>query len=283
MGAMNNQLGAYIQHRWYNPTAPRQTAADVMPYAAALYGLGDVTSSACGPAFPDGSIPNVLADTTVLPVGSGIDVWASVRGMARPQVYRFKVTYRPTTVGKLRWITARQLTRARKRWTTLCATRANPTYVIPVTGYDIDEDGCSTRPADRERCPDRTAGLGLFSTVIGEAGEWIDFVKIGVWVVGGLAAGYFAGFLYRELRTENPRRRRRNRKRRNLGNQVIVTRVGKRFRLAFSRLPGRTFGPFSMAEAIKDLRVSALLSPADARDLVLDAAAKGRASRPVNA
>ncbi|MFE7485139.1 hypothetical protein [Streptomyces sp. NPDC057552] len=48
----------------------------------------------------------------------------------------------------------------------------------------------------------------------------------------------------------------------------------------FSALPGRTFGPWDMPEMIQELRVSALLDPRDARDLVFDAAVTGTATAP---
>ncbi len=63
---------------------------------------------------------------------------------------------------------------------------------------------------------------------------------------------------------------------------VTVTRVrsyrGERVTLAFSRLPGRVFGPYYWGEAITDLTVSALLSRPAARSLVLDALAQGTAT-----
>lgn len=59
---------------------------------------------------------------------------------------------------------------------------------------------------------------------------------------------------------------------------VTVTRKGKRFQLSFSALPGRTFGPFDLPEAVRDLMVSADLPPRVARDLVLDAHTNGAAS-----
>ena len=68
---------------------------------------------------------------------------------------------------------------------------------------------------------------------------------------------------------------------------VTVTRQGKhrpgrnRFRLAFSVLPGQDFGPYDFAEAIHDLRVSALLGARTARDLVMCAAVNGSATGPV--
>lgn len=65
------------------------------------------------------------------------------------------------------------------------------------------------------------------------------------------------------------------------GDTVTVTRHGQRFKVSFSRLPGRTFGPWDLAEAIRDLTISALLEPVDARDLVMEAGATGSAARPV--
>lgn len=53
---------------------------------------------------------------------------------------------------------------------------------------------------------------------------------------------------------------------------VTVTFVRKRYRLAFSKLPGQDFGPYDFAEAIGQLHVGALLSRLDARNLVMDAA-----------
>jgi hypothetical protein len=41
--------------------------------------------------------------------------------------------------------------------------------------------------------------------------------------------------------------------------------------LQFSQLPGKTFGPWGFAEIIRELTVSALLSPLAARNLVIDA------------
>lgn len=63
---------------------------------------------------------------------------------------------------------------------------------------------------------------------------------------------------------------------------VTVTRRGKRFAVSFSALPGQSFGPWEFAETVRDLRVSALLTPMEARDLVMDAAS-GSATRPVGA
>ena len=55
-----------------------------------------------------------------------------------------------------------------------------------------------------------------------------------------------------------------------------------RYRVSFSRLPGWTFGPWDFAETIRDLTVSALLSPAAARGLVLDAHVLGSAQASVD-
>lgn len=62
------------------------------------------------------------------------------------------------------------------------------------------------------------------------------------------------------------------------GCTVTVRKHGKRFTSQFSVLPGRTFGPWEMAEMIRDLTVSALLTPMQARDLVIDASAHGSAT-----
>lgn len=59
---------------------------------------------------------------------------------------------------------------------------------------------------------------------------------------------------------------------------VTITKRGKRFVSSFSSLPGRTFGPFALGEMVRDLRVAALLTASQARDLVLDAAVKGSAT-----
>jgi hypothetical protein len=75
-------------------------------------------------------------------------------------------------------------------------------------------------------------------------------------------------------------------------NTVTVTRKGKKgasasnrrryfsgtYILAFSKLPGRTYGPWLFDEAVTDLTVSALLSAVEARNLVLDAFAAGSAT-----
>jgi hypothetical protein len=65
-----------------------------------------------------------------------------------------------------------------------------------------------------------------------------------------------------------------------LADFVTVTKVGfDRYTVTFSRLPGRRFGPWNLAETKRDLQVSALLDGAEARDLVLDAASMGSATR----
>lgn len=60
---------------------------------------------------------------------------------------------------------------------------------------------------------------------------------------------------------------------------VTVTKRGVRYVVTFSALPGKAFGPWDLGEAIRDLRVSALLTAAEARDLVMDAAVAGSATR----
>lgn len=49
-------------------------------------------------------------------------------------------------------------------------------------------------------------------------------------------------------------------------------------RITFSALPGKEW-VYAWPEAVTDLRVSALLSPQDSRTLVIDALAKGSATR----
>jgi len=60
---------------------------------------------------------------------------------------------------------------------------------------------------------------------------------------------------------------------------VTVTKTGDRFALSFSALPGRSFGSWDFPETVGQLRVAALLSPVEARDLVMDAAVNGSATR----
>lgn len=69
---------------------------------------------------------------------------------------------------------------------------------------------------------------------------------------------------------------------------VTVTRKGARGRdaigelrylVTFDQLPGETFGPWDFREMCRDLTVSALLTPVEARALVLDAAERGSSTR----
>ena len=62
---------------------------------------------------------------------------------------------------------------------------------------------------------------------------------------------------------------------------VTVTKRGERYVSTFSKLPGRTFGPYEFADMIRDLRVSAFLSPIAARGLVMDAAVNGSATTAI--
>src|SRR3954453_17654398 len=62
---------------------------------------------------------------------------------------------------------------------------------------------------------------------------------------------------------------------------VTVRKVRERYTSQFSMLPDKTFGPWDMAEMIRDLKILALLSPIDARSLVFDAAVKGEATTDV--
>jgi hypothetical protein len=50
---------------------------------------------------------------------------------------------------------------------------------------------------------------------------------------------------------------------------VTVARKGKGYLVSFSALPGRTFGPWAFDEVVRDLQVSALLTPFQARNIVL--------------
>lgn len=70
---------------------------------------------------------------------------------------------------------------------------------------------------------------------------------------------------------------------------VTVTRKGKeqvgaldaRYTVTFDALPDKTYGPWSYRETRDDLTVSALLEPAEARALILDAFTGDSASREV--
>lgn len=59
---------------------------------------------------------------------------------------------------------------------------------------------------------------------------------------------------------------------------VTVSVRRKRFLVMFSVLPGREFGPWVFDETVRDLTVSAMLTPQEARNLVLDAHTKGSAT-----
>jgi len=66
-------------------------------------------------------------------------------------------------------------------------------------------------------------------------------------------------------------------------DSVTVTVVKRRtgfplYKLTFSALHGQTFGPWDFSEAVRDLTVSALLTPFDARGLVLAALDHGSAT-----
>jgi hypothetical protein len=54
-----------------------------------------------------------------------------------------------------------------------------------------------------------------------------------------------------------------------------------RFTVRFSALPNRVFGPYNFTETAHDLHIAALLSLADARNLILDAHSQGSATRVV--
>jgi hypothetical protein len=61
---------------------------------------------------------------------------------------------------------------------------------------------------------------------------------------------------------------------------VTVTPYGRdKYHLEFSRLPGKTFGPYDLQEARGQLETTALLAPVEARAAVLDARALGVAVR----
>ena len=64
---------------------------------------------------------------------------------------------------------------------------------------------------------------------------------------------------------------------------VTVTVVKRRtgfplYKPTFSALPRQTFGPWEFDETVRDLTVSALLSPLDARNLVITALERGTAT-----
>lgn len=59
---------------------------------------------------------------------------------------------------------------------------------------------------------------------------------------------------------------------------TVTCKRRDRFTVAFSQLGERQFGPWGLPETIRDLQVSALLSPQAARDLVLEASVKGSAT-----
>lgn len=61
---------------------------------------------------------------------------------------------------------------------------------------------------------------------------------------------------------------------------VTVTKRGKRYFAQYSQLPGRSFGPFSFDEMVRDLFIAALLPMPAARALVLSAAPGAPASSP---
>jgi hypothetical protein len=67
-------------------------------------------------------------------------------------------------------------------------------------------------------------------------------------------------------------------------NTVTVThhRWPDRYSIKFSQLPDRVFGRWDFARTVRDLTVSALLTPLDARNLVLDAHAHGSATAIAN-
>ena len=112
-----------------------------------------------------------------------------------------------------------------------------------------------------------TPGLG---DVFG-LGETFDYVKMAVWIFGGLAAGYFVGYLYRELRTENPRRR-RSRRRNSRQRQIIVKKTVNNYEDGFT-----VYGYYGdsfftgWAKAGVPVRVEVYkMSPAEADDLGVD-------------
>jgi hypothetical protein len=70
-------------------------------------------------------------------------------------------------------------------------------------------------------------------------------------------------------------------------NTVTVRYSGKpsnkgRYTVTFSQLPGKSFGPWDFVNTVRDLGFSAMLTPLDARNLVLDTHQHGRATAPMN-
>jgi len=68
-----------------------------------------------------------------------------------------------------------------------------------------------------------------------------------------------------------------------MDDSVTVTLVKRstgflRYKLAFSARGGQSFGPWEFDETVRDITVSALLSPLDARNLVLTALERGTAT-----
>ena len=63
---------------------------------------------------------------------------------------------------------------------------------------------------------------------------------------------------------------------------VTVRSQGDKYVCEVSQLPGQTFGPWDMPEMIQDLTISALLTPLQARDVVMDAAIHGEATTEMN-
>lgn len=71
-----------------------------------------------------------------------------------------------------------------------------------------------------------------------------------------------------------------------IGHVVTVTKATKqlnaKYTVSFSVLPDRTFSPWDFVRTVHDLTISALLSPLDARNLVLDAHVNGTSTSRVN-
>lgn len=68
-----------------------------------------------------------------------------------------------------------------------------------------------------------------------------------------------------------------------MNDTVTVHWRDSRFWVTFARLPGKEWGPWGLAETVRDLTVSALLAPMDARNLALDAVERGSATTITNA